>query len=127
MEKYTIIATLTYYSVCETPSWYYYYYFEPFPVISWDVIDIAIHTLHQTVHTCAHDNYQGFIQDFFVGGGTFWNSKIDIKHTFLGGSGGMPPHPPRKCLTYHCPEIESGSFWQLADCSQVQSLPFSLY
>ena len=25
------------------------------------------------------------------GGGNFLNSKIDVKHTFLGGSGGMPP------------------------------------
>ena len=56
-------------------------------------------------------NNQGFIQDFFVGGGgLFRNSEIYIKHTFLGGSGGMPP---RKFWTNHCPEIESGSFWQL--------------
>ena len=39
----------------------------------------------------------------------FRNNEIYIKHTFLGGSG----------LTNHCPEIESGGFWQLADCSQV--------
>ena len=51
-------------------------------------------------------------------GKLFRNSEIDIKHTFLGGSGGMPP---KKYLPNHCPEIESaaGSFWQLADCSQV--------
>ena len=43
----------------------------------------------------------------------------------------MPP--PRKGLNNHCPEIESVSFWQLADCSQLsshhlcaKSLPFSL-
>ena len=58
---------------------------------------------------------QGFIEDFLLGGGElFRNSEIDIKHTFLGGSGGMPP---QKC--FECLEIESGSFWQLADCSQV--------
>ena len=37
---------------------------------------------------------QGFIQDSLLGGGgggLFWNSKIDIKHTFLGGSGGCLP------------------------------------
>ena len=45
-----------------------------------------------------------------------WNSKIDIRHTFLGESGGMPP---RKVWTNHCPEIESDGFWQLADCFQV--------
>ena len=28
---------------------------------------------------------------YWGGGGIFLNSKIDIKHTFLGGSGGMPP------------------------------------
>ena len=50
------------------------------------------------------------------GGGTFPNSEIDIKHTFLGGCGGMPP---RKVLTNHFPEIECGGFWQLADCYQV--------
>ena len=58
---------------------------------------------------------QGFIQDF-LWGECFWNSEIDIKHTLLGGSGDMPP---RKCLTNHRPEIESGGFWQQADCSQV--------
>ena len=110
MAKYTIIATLAYYGVCETPSWYYFHYFEPFPVISWDVINIAIHTPHQTVHTCAHDNNQGFIQDFFVGGGDlFWNSKI--AYFFRGGLGACPQTPPQKSLTYHCPEIESGLFF----------------
>ena len=35
----------------------------------------------------------GFHTGFFVGGGgeVFRNSEIDIKHTFLGGSGDMPP------------------------------------
>ena len=40
-------------------------------------------------HVCAR-----FHRGFFVGGGggeLFRNSEIDIKHTFLGGSGGMPP------------------------------------
>ena len=34
--------------------------------------------------------YQGFIQDFLLlgGGNFFWNSEIDIKHTFFGCSGG---------------------------------------
>ena len=51
------------------------------------------------------------MQGILLGGGrTFWNSEIDIKHPFLGG---------QKILTNHCPEIESGGFWQLADCSQV--------
>ena len=60
----------------------------------------------------------GFHIGFFVGGGggIFWNSEIYIKHTLLGGfgPGGMPP---QKVLTNHCPEIESGGVWQLADCS----------
>ena len=34
---------------------------------------------------------QDFIQDFLLGGNVFWNSNIDIRHTFLGGSGGMLP------------------------------------
>ena len=53
----------------------------------------------------------GFHTGFFVGGGgggIFWNSKIDIKHTFLGESRGMPP---RKCFTNHRPEI---IWWFLA-------------
>ena len=45
----------------------------------------------------------------------FWNSKIDIKYTFLGG------YHPRNLLTNHCPEIESGGVWQLADYSKVPS------
>ena len=62
---------------------------------------------------------QGFIRDFlFGGGGLFWNSKIDIKYTFLGGLGGSRS---RNLLTNHCPEIESGGFWQLADYSKVPS------
>ena len=44
----------------------------------------------------------GFHTEYFVGGSFFLESKIDIKHTLLRGSGGMPP---RKCLTNHCPEI----------------------
>ena len=65
--------------------------------------------------SCAHTriSYRIFC---WGGGGLFQNSEIDIKHTFLGGSRACPP---RKCLTNHCPEIESGGFWQLADCSQV--------
>ena len=27
--------------------------------------------------------------------------------------------PSQKFLTNHCPEIESGSFWQLTDCSKI--------
>ena len=50
------------------------------------------------------------------GGELYRNSNSDIKHTFLGGLGACPP---RKSLINYYPEIESGSFWQLADCSQV--------
>ena len=47
---------------------------------------------------------------FGWGGKRFRNNESDIKHTFLGGSGCMPP---RNVLTNHWPEIESGRFWQL--------------
>ena len=60
--------------------------------------------------------FQGFIRIFVGRRKRFQNSEIDIKHTFLGRSGGMLP---QIFLTNHCPEIESGTFWQLADCSQV--------
>ena len=48
---------------------------------------------------------------FLLGGGNvFWNREIDIKQTLLGRTGGCTP---RKVLTNHRPEIESGGFWQL--------------
>ena len=50
--------------------------------------------MHYTQYTYVH--MQGFMQDCLLGGGTFRKSEIDIKHTFSGGSGGMPP---RKVLT----------------------------
>ena len=57
-----------------------------------------------------------FHMGFLLGGGNlFWNREIDIKQTLLGRTGGCTP---RKVLTNHRPEIESGGFWQLADCSK---------
>ena len=57
----------------------------------------------------------GFHTAFFVGGGENFllEQDIDIKNSFLGGVG-CPSE-----LIASCPEIKSGGFWQLADCSQI--------
>ena len=42
------------------------------------------------------------------GGECFWNNKIDLKHTVLGGSGHM--HPTTFLINHH-PVIECGVFF----------------
>ena len=74
----------------------------------------------EVIHQHVLCTYQGFIQDFLLGGegGNFLKQQnLNEAHFPMGGLEVCPP--PQKCFITNSSEIKFGGFWQLADCYQV--------